>query len=245
MIRIRGLSKSFGAHEALRGIDADVEAGTIVAVVGPSGCGKSTLLRCMNALESFDAGTLDVAGVALSPAVSDAATLQRLRAKVGMVFQEFHLFPHMTVLENLTLAPRVVSKQTEAHATERAFELLKQVGLADRSASYPAQLSGGQKQRVAIARTLAQPLEVLLLDEPTSALDPEMREEVRAVLRSIAAESKLTMILVTHEMRFATELAHELWVMDAGRIVERGAPKEILASPKSDVAKEFFARRAD
>ncbi len=245
MIRIRGLSKSFGAHEVLHGIDADVDAGTIVAVVGPSGCGKSTLLRCMNALESFDAGTVDVAGVALSPSVSDAATLQRLRAKVGMVFQEFHLFPHMTVLENLTLAPRVVSKRTEAHAIERALVLLKQVGLADRAASHPAELSGGQKQRVAIARALAQPLDVLLLDEPTSALDPEMREEVRAVLRSIAAESKLTMILVTHEMRFATELAHELWVMDAGKIVERGAPKEILASPKSGVAKEFFARRAD
>ncbi len=245
MIRIRGLSKSFGAHGVLHGIDADVEAGTIVAIVGPSGCGKSTLLRCVNALESFDAGTIEVNGIALTPSASDAATLQRLRAAVGMVFQEFHLFPHLTVLENLTLAPRIVLKRSEAQATERALELLKQVGLGDRAAAYPAQLSGGQKQRVAIARALAQPLEVLLLDEPTSALDPEMREEVRDVLRSIAAESKLTMILVTHEMRFATELAHELWVMDAGKIVERGAPKEILGSPKSDVAKEFFGRRSE
>jgi ABC-type polar amino acid transport system ATPase subunit len=239
------LRKSFGAERALTGIDADVAAGTIVAVVGPSGCGKSTLLRCLNALETFDEGKVDVAGVALSPEASTHATLQRLRSTVGMVFQEFHLFPHMTVLDNLTLAPRIVLGHDDASTKRRALELLEQVGLADRAASYPAELSGGQKQRVAIARSLALPLDVLLLDEPTSALDPEMREEVRAVLRGIAAKSKLTMILVTHDMRLATELPSEMWVMSAGKIVERGAPKEILASPKSDVAKELFARRDD
>lgn len=244
MIRIRGLHKAFGAREVLRGIDAQIDEGAIVAVVGPSGCGKSTLLRCLNALESFDAGSVDIAGISLAPS-SPHDTLQHLRTHVGMVFQEFHLFAHMTALENVTLAPRVVLGHDAVVTKKRALELLAKVGLADRAASLPAQLSGGQKQRVAIARALAMPLRVLLLDEPTSALDPEMREEVRAVLRTIAAESKLTMVLVTHEMRLATELARELWVMRDGEIVERGAPKEILASPKSAVAKEFFARRSD
>jgi len=244
VIKLRGLRKRFGAQDVLRGIDADVAAGQIVSIVGPSGCGKSTLLRCLNVLETFDEGSAEIAGVTLAPGAS-GVPLQSLRASVGMVFQEFHLFPHMTVLENVTLAPRVVLGQSEAAAAKHALALLEQVGLADRGAARPAQLSGGQKQRVAIARALALPLQVLLLDEPTSALDPEMREDVREVLRKIAARSKLTIVLVTHEMRLATELASELWVMDAGKIVERGAPKEILASPKSDVAKDFFARRGD
>jgi ABC-type polar amino acid transport system ATPase subunit len=244
VIRIRGLRKRFGVADVLRGVDAEVAPGAIVAIVGPSGCGKSTLLRCMNALESFDEGSVEVAGVSLAAHAASRATLHELRASVGMVFQEFHLFPHMSVLANVTLAPRVVLGQSEADARKHALELLARVGLADRGAAHPAELSGGQKQRVAIARALALPLKVLLLDEPTSALDPDMREEVREVLRGVAERHELTIVLVTHEMRLATELANDLWVMDAGRIVERGAPKEILASPKSDVARDFFARGA-
>jgi ABC-type polar amino acid transport system ATPase subunit len=236
VIQIRDLHKAFGAREVLLGIDVAVEKGSIVSIVGPSGCGKSTLLRCLNGLERFQRGSVTIAGHELP-----GGDLRALRTKVGMVFQEFHLFPHLTVLENVTLAPRLVSKKAPAEAKDRAMDLLKQVGLADRADAYPPQLSGGQKQRVAIARALAQPLEVLLLDEPTSALDPEMREEVREVLRDVA-HRHLTMVLVTHEMRLATEIASELWVMDAGKIVERGPPKQILASPESEVAREFFAR---
>jgi ABC-type polar amino acid transport system ATPase subunit len=239
VIQIRDLHKSYGERAVLLGIDAEVAKGSIVAVVGPSGCGKSTLLRCMNGLERFQRGSVKIAGFELP-----GGDLIKLRSAVGMVFQEFHLFPHLTVLENITLAPRLVSRKSAAEARDRAMELLQQVGLADRAGAYPAQLSGGQKQRVAIARALAQPLEVLLLDEPTSALDPEMREEVRDVLREVASRH-LTMVLVTHEMRFATELATELWVMDGGRIVERGPPATILASPVSEVAKDFFARLRD
>ena len=243
MIKIRGLCKSFGARAVLNGVDAEVIKGDIVCVVGPSGCGKSTLLRCMNGLERFDEGELDIAGFRVTSQTRRAPhELQRLRSAVGMVFQEFHLFPHMTALENVTLAQRVVQKRARAEADEKSMKLLAEVGLADRAGAYPGQLSGGQKQRVAIARALAQPLQVLLLDEPTSALDPEMREEVRSVLHEVAEHTKLTMVLVTHEMNLAAELADELWVMDGGKIVERGEPKEVLASPKSDVARDFFAR---
>jgi polar amino acid transport system ATP-binding protein len=243
VISIQSLRKSFGGHVVLDGIDAEVEAGAIVCVVGPSGCGKSTLLRCLNGLEPFDAGKVDIAGFAVtSDTTRHKKDLRRLRTKVGMVFQEFHLFPHLTVLDNVSLAPRVVTKRAKAEADLRSMALLREVGLEDRADAYPAHLSGGQKQRVAIARALALPLDVLLLDEPTSALDPEMREEVRATLREVASHSKLTMVLVTHEMRLATELGTSLWVMQHGKIVERGAPKEILAAPKTPIARDFLAR---
>jgi polar amino acid transport system ATP-binding protein len=243
VISIRNLRKSFGPTVVLDGIDAEVDRGAIVCVVGPSGCGKSTMLRCLNGLESFDDGHVSIAGFDVSPETrKKRKDLSRLRTKVGMVFQEFHLFPHLSVLDNVTLAPRVVTKQAAEAARERALSLLREVGLENRAASFPAQLSGGQKQRVAIARALALPLDVLLLDEPTSALDPEMREEVRATLREVASHAKLTMVLVTHEMRLATELGTELWVMQHGKIVERGKPKEIVAAPTTPIAREFLAR---
>jgi ABC-type polar amino acid transport system ATPase subunit len=229
MIRVRGLHKRYGERLALEGIDAEVKAREIVAIVGPSGCGKSTLLRCFNALEPFEAGTIEIAGCSLAPGLSsDRAGVRALRETVGMVFQEFHLFPHLTALGNVTLAPRVVASQPRGEADRRGRELLAQVGLGDRADAYPHELSGGQKQRVAIARALAMPLRVLLLDEPTSALDPEMREEVRGVLRSLARDRALTMVLVTHEMRLAGELADTVWSMQSGRIAARGAPAEVL-----------------
>jgi ABC-type polar amino acid transport system ATPase subunit len=234
MIRIRGLRKRFGARAVLDGIDADVGAGECIAVVGPSGCGKSTLLRCLNALTTFDEGAVDIAGFTLvggAPTArqhQSAARVHALREAVGMVFQEWHLFPHLTALENVTLAPRVVARQAHPQTEARARELLSRVGLADRATAYPSELSGGQKQRVAIARALAMPLRVLLLDEPTSALDPAMREEVREVMRSLAREASLTMVLVTHEMRLAQELANRVWTMRDGRIVADGPPREVL-----------------
>jgi ABC-type polar amino acid transport system ATPase subunit len=199
MIRIRALHKRFGSRVALDGIDADVGERECIAVVGPSGCGKSTLLRCLNALAPFDEGTIDVAGFSLAGGPgADRAKARALREVVGMVFQDLHLFPHLTALQNVTLAPRVVAGRSKAEAERAGRELLARVGLADRGHSYPSELSGGQKQRVAIARALAMPLRVLLLDEPTSALDPAMREEVREVVRSLARESALTLVLATH-----------------------------------------------
>jgi ABC-type polar amino acid transport system ATPase subunit len=232
MIRIRGLRKRYGERCALDGIDADVRERECVAIVGPSGCGKSTLLRCLNALEPFEAGSVEVAGFSLEPGAPERAKVRALREAVGMVFQEFHLFPHLTALANVTLGPRVVARQPRGETEARGRELLKRVGLGDRAGAYPHELSGGQKQRVAIARALAMPLRVLLLDEPTSALDPDMREEVRGVLRSLAKESALTMVLVTHEMRLAGELADTVWSMQAGRVAERGAPAEVLKGPQ-------------
>jgi ABC-type polar amino acid transport system ATPase subunit len=228
MIRIRGLRKRFGDRLALDGIDAEVREAECVAIVGPSGCGKSTLLRCLNALTPFDEGTVEVAGFALAGREPPRPTTRALRESVGMVFQDFHLFPHLTALENVAMAPRVVVGRGRAETEERAQDLLTRVGLGDRARSYPSELSGGQKQRVAIARALAMPLRVLLLDEPTSALDPAMREEVREVLRSLARERSLTIVLVTHEMRLASELATRVWKMGAGRIVAQGPPAEVL-----------------
>ena len=230
MIRIRGLRKRFGSHVALDGVDAEVGERECIAIVGPSGCGKSTLLRCLNALAPFDEGTVDIAGFSLAGgAGTDRVQARALREVVGMVFQELHLFPHLTALENVTLAPRVVAGRSPAEAGAAGRELLARVGLADRAQSYPSQLSGGQKQRVAIARALAMPLRVLLLDEPTSALDPAMREEVREVVRSLAREGAITLVLATHEMRLASELADRVWVMKEGRIAAQGPPAEVLA----------------
>jgi len=232
VIRIRGLRKRYGDRSALHGIDAEVRTGECVAIVGPSGGGKSTLLRCMNALESFDEGSMDIAGFSLGPDEhEDRAKLRALRESVGMVFQELHLFPHLTALDNVTLAPRVVGRRPREEAEARGLELLARVGLGDRTRAFPHELSGGQKQRVAIARALAMPLKVLLLDEPTSALDPELREEVRGVLRSLAKESALTMVLVTHEMGLANELAQRVWVMKEGRIVQDGPPAPPARQP--------------
>ena len=230
MIRIAGLHKSFAGTPVLGGIDANVEAGKIVALLGASGSGKSTLLRCLNGLETFDSGTLEIAGFTLQPGAHDAALLQALRGKVGMVFQEFHLFSHLSVLDNVTLAPRIVRGTARARAEAHARELLAQVGLADRAHAMPRELSGGQKQRVDIARALAQGVSVLLLDEPTSALDPELREEVREVLRRVARGSHddsgtlLTILLVTHEHALAHELADEIWTLAAGSIASRSTP---------------------
>jgi ABC-type polar amino acid transport system ATPase subunit len=233
MIRIRALRKRFGSRVALDGIDADVGDGECVAIVGPSGCGKSTLLRCLNALAPFEEGAIDIAGFSLTGgATAGRASARALREVVGMVFQELHLFPHLTALENMTLAPRVVAGMAQAQAESAGRELLARVGLADRAQSYPSELSGGQKQRVAIARALAMPLRVLLLDEPTSALDPTMREEVREVVRSLARESALTIVLATHEMRLASELADRVWVMKEGRIAAQGTPADVLAEAR-------------
>jgi len=227
MISISGLRKAFADTTVLGGIDASVDAGKIVALLGASGSGKSTLLRCLNGLETFDAGRLEIAGFCLQPGVHDARLLQAVRGKVGMVFQEFHLFSHLSVLDNVTLAPRVARGVPRAQAEARGRELLAEVGLGDRARAFPRELSGGQKQRVAIARALAQDVSVLLLDEPTSALDPELREEVRDVLRRVArgahaaSGEPLTILLVTHEHALAHELADEIWTLASGAIVSR------------------------
>jgi ABC-type polar amino acid transport system ATPase subunit len=226
-IRIQALRKRFGERTVLDGIDAEVAEGECIALVGPSGCGKSTLLRCLNALAPFDEGTVDIAGFTLG-AGAPFPRARALREAVGMVFQELHLFPHLSALENVTLAPQVVARRPRADADARGLELLTRVGLGDRASAYPSQLSGGQKQRVAIARALAMPLRVLLLDEPTSALDPAMREEVREVIRALAREASLTMVLATHEMRLAAELADRVWVMKDGRVVASGPPSELI-----------------
>ena len=243
MISVRGLCKQHGGRPVLEQLSAEVARGETIAVVGPSGGGKSTLLRCLNYLESFDAGEIDIAGFSLRPhmTVRDRASLRRLRAAVGMVFQQFNLFPHLDVIDNVTLAPRVVRRVDPAAATKQALELLARVGLADRGDAYPHQLSGGQQQRVAIARALAQKPQVMLFDEPTSALDPEMRDDVMEVMQDLAREG-MTMIVVTHEMHFAHDVATRVWVMDGGTIVEDGTPAQVVDHPQSQVAREFFAR---
>jgi len=221
VIQIRDLHKRFGDRGVLRGINADVAAGTVIAIVGPSGGGKSTLLRCLNYLTPFDHGSIEIAGFALRPDLGQAvATMMReLRAAVGMVFQDLHLFPHLTVLENITLAARVVHKRPAAAALRDARDLLERMGLGDRGDSYPSQLSGGQRQRVAIARALAQKPRVLLFDEPTSALDPALRSEVLQVMRSLARDG-MTMLVVTHDMELTSNFADRVWTLDGGRLTE-------------------------
>ena len=239
IVRVRGLQKSFGTRQVLRGIDAEVARGETIAVVGPSGGGKSTLLRCLNGLTSFDAGTVEVAGLTLAPKTPpDAAALRPLRARVGLVFQGFHLFPHLTALQNICVAPLHVKREPRDAVEEKARALLKRVGLGDRSRARPAQLSGGQQQRVAIARALAMDPELLMLDEPTSALDPEMRGEVLAVLRDLSGTC--TMLVVTHEMSFARNVASRIWVFDDGKLVEDGTPSQVTEHPRSDRARAFF-----
>ena len=239
IVRVRGLQKSYGTRQVLRGIDAEVARGETIAVVGPSGGGKSTFLRCLNGLTSFDAGTVEVAGLTLAPKTPpDAAVLRPLRARVGLVFQGFHLFPHLTALQNVCVAPVHVKREPRDAVEKKARALLQRVGLGDRGRARPAQLSGGQQQRVAIARALAMDPELLMLDEPTSALDPEMRGEVLAVLRDLSGTC--TMLVVTHEMSFARNVASRVWVFDDGKLVEDGTPSQVTEHPRTDRARAFF-----
>ncbi|OZI76764.1 ABC transporter ATP-binding protein [Bordetella genomosp. 2] len=241
MIRIRGLRKSFGAVEVLRGIDFDVQRSQVVVVIGPSGSGKSTLLRCCNGLEVAQGGTIDICGEALLDhgKPMPEARLNRLRTRVGMVFQSFNLFPHLSVLDNVTVGPRTLRGMGRAAAEELAGQLLAKVGLAQKMQAMPASLSGGQKQRVAIARALAMEPEVMLFDEPTSALDPELVGEVLQVMKVLAKEG-MTMMVVTHEMGFAREVADVVAVMDGGTIVESGPPDVIFTAPREARARAFL-----
>ena len=236
MISIKALCKAFGDNLVLKGIDLEVADKEVVVIIGPSGSGKSTLLRSINYLDVPSKGKISIDGKELS-----AADINRVRAEVGMVFQRFNLFPHMTVLDNITLAPRKVRKTAREEAEKDARMLLEKVGLADKAEAYPEQLSGGQQQRVAIARALAMKPRLMLFDEPTSALDPEMVKEVLDVMRSLAAEG-MTMVIVTHEMGFAREVGDRLLFVDDGRIIEQGVPKEVFEHPKEERTKNFLSK---
>ena len=239
IISVRDLKKHYdGGVHALDGVDMDVERGEVVVIIGPSGSGKSTLLRSLNLLENPTSGQIIVDGVDL---MDRKTNINLHRQKMGMVFQHFNLFPHMTVLKNMTLAPTKLLKKSKAEAEKKAKELLHTVGLADRADAYPSQLSGGQKQRIAIVRALCMQPEVMLFDEPTSALDPEMVGEVLEVMKDLARKG-MTMLVVTHEMGFAREVATRVIFMDGGVIVEEGTPTEIFDSPKSDRLKSFLAK---
>ena len=239
IISVKGLQKHYeGGVHALDGVDMDVARGEVVVIIGPSGSGKSTLLRSLNLLETPTSGQILVDGVDL---MDRKTNINLHRQKMGMVFQHFNLFPHMTVLKNMTLAPRKLLKKTRVQAEVRAMELLHTVGLADRAEAYPSQLSGGQKQRIAIVRALCMEPDVMLFDEPTSALDPEMVGEVLEVMKDLARKG-MTMLVVTHEMGFAREVATRVIFMDGGVIVEEGTPAEIFDAPKSDRLKSFLAK---
>ncbi len=238
MISIKGLAKSYGDLKVLKGINLDVHRGEKVVVLGPSGSGKSTMLRCINALEDPDAGSINVDGVE----VTDRRTnINRLREHLGMVFQRFNLWPHKTVLENVMLGQMVVSGRSAAAAKEKALKMLERVGLAAKADEYPVRLSGGQQQRVGIARALAMDPKVILFDEPTSALDPELVGEVLAVMKSLADEG-MTMVVVTHEIGFAREVADHVVFMDGGVIVEEGRPDDVLVNPKEERTRAFLKR---
>ena len=238
VIRVRGLKKDFDKLAVLKGIDVDICKGDVVCVIGASGSGKSTFLRCLNLLEMPTGGSIEFDGVNLTGAKVD---LDLHRQKMGMVFQQFNLFPHLTVLDNLTLAPVLLKKSTNAEAEAKAMELLERVGLADRADAYPNQLSGGQKQRVAIVRALCMDPEVMLFDEPTSALDPEMVGEVLDVMKNLAKKG-MTMIVVTHEMGFAREVSNRVLFMDEGVIAEDGTPEEVFGNPKCERLQSFLAK---
>ncbi|MBL3643059.1 amino acid ABC transporter ATP-binding protein [Peribacillus frigoritolerans] len=236
MIRIRNLNKSYGNLHVLKDIDMKVLDSDVVCLIGPSGSGKSTLLRCLNYLEKKDSGQILIEGTEINPGTHD---INKIREKVGMVFQHFYLFPHMTVLENVIEAPTHVKKVPKAQAIEEAKALLAKVGLSDKADVYPSKLSGGQKQRVAIARALAMKPDILLFDEPTSALDPELVGEVLATMKELALEG-MTMVVVTHEMSFAREVGDWIVFMHNGRVVESGPPKEFFTNPKEERTKEFL-----
>ncbi|WP_029136517.1 amino acid ABC transporter ATP-binding protein [Nakamurella lactea] len=238
MVELRGVHKSFGDHEVLKGIDLRIARGEVVAIIGPSGGGKSTLLRCVNLLESVTAGQVLLEGTDLT---AKGVDLNLIRRRIGMVFQQFNLFPHLSVLQNLTLAPRKLLKRERAATEERAHALLARVGLRDKAQGFPKQLSGGQQQRVAIARALMMDPHVMLFDEVTSALDPELVSEVLDVMRDLA-ESGMTMLCVTHEMGFARELGDRLVFVDGGIIAEQGDPKQVLDHPEQDRTRQFLRK---
>lgn len=238
MITVNGLRKSFGKNEILKGIDAEIRKGEVVVIIGPSGSGKSTFLRCLNRLEEPTQGAIHIEGKEITGTQSD---LNKIRERMGMVFQHFNLFPHMNVMDNLTLAPRKLKKLSKQDIERTAVELLRTVGLEDKREAYPDNLSGGQKQRIAIARALAMQPDVMLFDEPTSALDPEMVGEVLDVMKGLA-EQGMTMVIVTHEMGFAREVGDRLLFMDGGVIVEEGVPKEIFSNPQHARTKDFLSK---
>ena len=235
-VRVNNLHKSFGRLEVLRGIDLEVHEGEVVCLIGPSGSGKSTFLRCLNFLETPTSGEVEVDGHILTDGKAD---LNKIRENIGMVFQQFNLFPHLNVLDNITMAPLDRKKLDKAAAEQKARALLERVGLADKASVYPAQLSGGQQQRVAIARALAMDPDIMLFDEPTSALDPEMVGEVLAVMRQLA-DGGMTMVVVTHEMGFAREVADRVIFMDEGVIVEQGDPADIFPNPRENLTIDFL-----
>ena len=238
MIRVDNLHKNFGNLEVLKGVSLEVKKGEVLVIIGPSGSGKSTILRCINLLEEPTKGDIYIEGEKINDKKAD---INKIRQKVGMVFQHFNLFPNMTAIDNITLAPVKVKKMDKKDAEDIAIKLLKKVGLEDKRDSYPVKLSGGQKQRLAIARALAMQPDVMLFDEPTSALDPEMVKEVLNVMKELANEG-MTMIVVTHEMGFAREVADRVIFVDDGVIVEEGTPKEVFENPKNPRTREFFSK---
>lgn len=238
MIKVSKLNKKFDDLHVLKGIDEHIKKGEVVVVIGPSGSGKSTFLRCLNLLEHPSDGEIVFEGVSITDKKND---VNKQRQKMGMVFQQFNLFPHMTVLDNITLAPIKVKKLSKEEAEKTAFQLLRRIGLEDKAHNYPNQLSGGQKQRIAIARALAMAPDVMLFDEPTSALDPEMVGEVLEVMKELASEG-MTMVVVTHEMGFAKEVGSRVLFMDEGKIVEQGCPKTLFDNPQHPRTKEFLAK---
>ena len=238
LIKVDGLEKAFGNIQVLKGINTEIKKGDVIVVIGASGSGKSTFLRCLNLLEEPTGGHICFEGTDIT---DPKVNINVHRQKMGMVFQQFNLFPHMTILKNMTIGPMKLLKKSREEAEKTAIELLDRVGLADRKDAYPSQLSGGQKQRVAIVRALAMNPEVILFDEPTSALDPEMVGEVLEVMKSLAKEG-MTMVIVTHEMGFAREVASKVLFIDEGVIKEEGAPEEFFSNPKSDRLKDFLSK---
>ena len=238
MIEVKNLKKTFGSNEVLKDINASIKPKEVVVVIGPSGSGKSTFLRCLNLLESITAGHVTIEGVDITDKKTD---INKVRTEVGMVFQQFNLFPHKTAIENIMLAPMRVRKLSAEKARERGLELLRKVGLKEKADAYPDSLSGGQKQRVAIARALAMEPKIMLFDEPTSALDPEMVGEVLEVMKQLALEG-MTMVVVTHEMGFAREVGDRVLFMDGGYIVEENIPRELFENPQQDRTKSFLSK---
>ncbi|SER99671.1 amino acid ABC transporter ATP-binding protein, PAAT family [Tranquillimonas rosea] len=241
IVRMEKLNKHFGSLHVLKDVDLSVIPGEVVVIIGASGSGKSTLIRCINGLEEFQSGKLEVDGKVLEPYGKASKALQQIRTEVGMVFQQFNLFPHLSVRDNITLAPRKVRHASRDEAGETAQRLLDRVGIADQADKYPSQLSGGQQQRVALARALAMEPRLMLFDEPTSALDPEMIGEVLDAMRELAREG-MTMVIVTHEMTFAREVADRVIYIHEGEIVEQGAPKEVFDTPQRERTRSFLSR---
>ncbi len=238
MIKVKNLHKKFGKLHVLKGVEVNIQKGEVVVVIGPSGSGKSTLLRCLNLLEQPSDGEIIFEGINITDKRND---INKLRQKMGMVFQNFNLFPHLTVLENITLAPVKLKNESPREAEVNALELLRRIGLEEKANNYPAQLSGGQKQRIAIVRALAMAPDVMLFDEPTSALDPEMVGEVLEVMKELASEG-MTMVVVTHEMGFAREVGTRVLFMDEGSVKEEGRPEEIFSNPSNERTKEFLSK---